>query len=77
MNYVTDAHPLIWYFTEDPHLSHKSLEIFEGTLKEGVIIVPAMVLAEIMFIVKKGKSALLLKRPLKESRNWTISISHH
>ena len=37
MDYVTDTHPIIWYFTEDPNLSEKALEVFEGTIKEGII----------------------------------------
>lgn len=65
MNYVTDAHSLVWYFAEDSHLSHKALEIFEGTVKEGIIIVPAVVLAEIMFIAKKGKISLAFEETLK------------
>ena len=50
MDYVTDTHPIVWYFTEDPRLSVTALQVFEGTIKEGIIIVPAIVLAEIMFI---------------------------
>ncbi|MGQ9638775.1 MAG: PIN domain-containing protein [Thermodesulfobacteriota bacterium] len=55
MDYVTDTHSLVWYFTEDPRLSKQALEAFEETDREGVIIIPAVVLAEIMFIAKKGK----------------------
>ena len=56
MNYVTDSHSLVWYFTGDSRLSKKALMVFEGTIKEGMIIIPAVVLAEVMFIAKKGKS---------------------
>ena len=56
MNYVTDTHSLVWYFTDDPRLSRKALKAFEGTAKDGRIIVPAVVMAEIMFI-----SALITK----------------
>lgn len=48
MNYVTDTHSLVWYFTDDHHLSKKALKSFESTVKEGQIIVPAVVLAEIL-----------------------------
>lgn len=58
MNYVTDTHSLIWYFTDDQHLSKKALKSFESTVKEGLIIVPAVVLAEILFITKKGRVPL-------------------
>ena len=58
MNYVTDTHSLVWYFTDDPRLSKKALKSFEGTVKTGRIIVPTVVLAEILFIAKKGRVTL-------------------
>ena len=61
MNYVTDTHSLVWYFTDDRHLSKKALKSFESTVKEGQIIVPAVVLAEILFIAKKGRIPLGFK----------------
>ena len=76
MDYVPDTHSLVWYFTEDIHLSKKALDIFEGTIKEGTIIVPAVVLAEIMFISKKGKINLTFKETLnkiKEYENFEIA----
>lgn len=58
MNYVTDTHSLVWYFTDDQRLSKRAFKAFEGTVKEGQIIVPMVVLAELMFIAKKGRVAL-------------------
>ena len=58
MDYVTDTHSILWYFTQDPRLSKRALEEFEGTVREGFIIIPAVVLAEIMFIAKKGRITL-------------------
>ena len=55
MNYVTDTHSLVWYFTDDQRLSKKALKSFESTVNEGQIIVPAVVLAEILFIAQKGR----------------------
>ena len=55
MNFVTDTHSLVWYFTDDDRLSKKALKSFENTVKEGQIIVPTVVLAEIMFIARKGR----------------------
>ena len=40
MDYVTDTHSLVWYFSEDTHLSNKALEAFEETIEGGIIIVP-------------------------------------
>ena len=53
MDYVADTHSLVWYFTEDSRLSKKALEAFDGTIKEGTLIIPTLVLAELMFIAKK------------------------
>lgn len=55
MNYVTDTHTLVWYFTADSRLSKRALKSFESTIKDGRIIVPAVVMAEILFISRKGR----------------------
>lgn len=55
MYYVTDTHSLAWYFTDDTRLSNKALSAFSEAEIEGSIIVPTVVLAEIMFIAKKGR----------------------
>lgn len=76
MNYVTDTHSLVWYFTDDTHLSKNALEAFEETINEGIIIVPSIVLAEIMFIANKGKISLTFQETLKrieEYENFDIA----
>ncbi len=70
MDFVTDTHSLVWYFTEDPRLSKKALKAFEGTIKEGTVVVPAVVLAEIMYIAKRGKIALTFKETLKKIEEY-------
>ena len=50
MDYVCDTHSIVGYFTEDPRLSEAAMKAFDKTITEGVIIVPSIVLAEIMFI---------------------------
>ena len=65
MNFVTDTHSLVWYFTEDKRLSQKVLNIFEQSVMEGSIVVPTIILAEIMFIAKKGKISITFKETLK------------
>jgi PIN domain nuclease of toxin-antitoxin system len=65
MDVVTDTHSIVWYFTNDPMLSKKALDAFEKTTKEGLIIIPAVVLAEMMFIAKKGKIVLNFEEILK------------
>jgi PIN domain nuclease of toxin-antitoxin system len=64
MDYATDTHSLVWYFTEDPRLSEAALKAFDETIKDGIIIVPIVVLAEIMFISKKGRITLTFEKTL-------------
>lgn len=76
MNYVTDTHSLVWYFTEDPRLSETVLNAFESTVDEGAIFIPAVVLAEIMFIAKKGRIAISFEETIKkieENENFEVS----
>ena len=70
MNYVTDTHSLAWYFTEDTRLSKRAFQAFEGTIKEGIIIVPAVVLAEIMYIANKGRISLTFEKTLDRIRGY-------
>jgi PIN domain nuclease of toxin-antitoxin system len=66
MDHVTDTHSIVWYFTDDPRLSRGALEVFEKTIKEGAIIIPAVVLAEIMYIAGKGKITLTFDETLQK-----------
>lgn len=68
--YVTDTHSIIWYFTEDDQLSKNALKVFEQSVEEGTIIIPAIVLAEIMFIAKKGKIPLTFKDTLNKIEKY-------
>ena len=38
MNYVTDAHTIVWYFIDDPKLSQNARQAFKQTITAGVII---------------------------------------
>ena len=76
MYYVTDTHSLVWYFTDDPRLSSKALSAFSEAESDGNIIVPAVVLAEIMFIAKKGRITISFAETLNkigESENFIIA----
>ena len=76
MDYVTDTHSLVWYFTDDLRLSKKALEAFEQTTEEGIIIVPSIVLAEIIFISQKGRITITFDetiRKIVEYKNFDIS----
>lgn len=75
MIYVTDTHSLVWYFIDDPQLSKKALNVFEKTIKDGIIIIPILVLAEIMYISKKGRITISFQDTLNkidESGNFDI-----
>ena len=66
MDHVTDTHSIVQYFTDDHRLSHHALEVFEKTIEEGAIIIPAVVLAEIMYIADKGKITLTFDETLQK-----------
>jgi PIN domain nuclease of toxin-antitoxin system len=73
--YVTDTHSLVWYFMENPRLSRKALKVFEKTVKESTIIIPTVVLAEIMYIAKKGRITMSFTETVKkieDSENFEI-----
>lgn len=70
MDFITDTHSLVWYFTEDARLSKKAIKAFEGTIKEGTVVVPAVVLAEIMYISKRGKIALTFEETLQKIEEY-------
>ena len=76
MHYVTETHSLVWYFTDNPRLSKSALDAFEETTRNGLIIVPSIVLAEIIYIAKKGKITLTFEQTLKrleEHENFEIA----
>lgn len=58
MDYITDTHSIVWYFTDDNRLSNKALQAFQSSEEKGTIFVPAVVLAEIMYIARKGRIKL-------------------
>ena len=70
MDYVTDTQSLVWYFADDSRLSDTALTAFDGTIREGIIIVPSVVLAEIMFISRKEKITLTFEETLKKIEEY-------
>ena len=64
MNYVTDAHTIVWYFMDDPQLSQNARQAFDETIAAGVIIIPTIVLAEIMYISQTGRSSMTFEETL-------------
>ena len=73
---MTDTHSLVWYFTDDQRLGKNALIAFERTVNSGTVIVPSIVLAEIMFISRKGKVTLNFDDTLiriEEYDNYSIA----
>ena len=64
MNHVTDAHTIVWYFMDDPRLSQNARRAFDGTITTGVIIIPTIVLAEIMYISQKRRISITFEETL-------------
>ena len=81
MNFLSDTHALLWYFTESPKLSQKAKEIFEKS-EQGkfVIFIPSIVIAESLSIFSKKKItfdfASVFER-IKKSENYTIIPLDH
>jgi predicted nucleic acid-binding protein len=77
MPYVTDAHPLIWYFTHNPRLSAKALEIFRRSAAgKEIIIVPTIVLGEILHVSEAGRMPVSFQDVLskiEEGDNYEIA----
>lgn len=55
--YVLDTHTLIWYLEGNSKLSHKVKTIIDDP--ESELILPAIALAEAMFIVEKRKTDIV------------------
>jgi len=74
-SYVTDTHSLVWYFSDSPRLSAGAFKAFENTVENGSIIVPTVVLAEIMYIAKKGRIEMTFSETvekIEEMENFEI-----
>ncbi|MBI2471533.1 MAG: PIN domain-containing protein [Planctomycetes bacterium] len=70
MNFVTDTHALIWWFTDSPKISPKASSIFEKCEKgENIIFVPSIVIAEALSIFDKKRVSFNFKKLFKEIHN--------
>jgi predicted nucleic acid-binding protein len=57
-------------------LSKKALKVFEKTIEKGSIIIPTVVLAEVMYISRKGRIKLSFAgtvKKIEESENFEIA----
>ncbi len=75
--YVVDTHSLIWYLLDSSKLSSNADQVFQEIENgKAELIIPAIVIAEIIFLVQKGKieadlDDLLMK--IDESENFQVS----
>jgi len=76
MNFVTDAHALLWWFIDSPKISPKASEIFQKCEKgENIIFIPSIVIAEGLSIFEKKRVSFDFKKLLRkiyESENFVL-----
>ena len=76
MNFATDTHALIWWFTDSPRLSSKASEIFEKCEKgENIIFIPSIVIAESLSIFDKKRVSFNFKnlfKKINDSENFVL-----
>ena len=76
MNFVTDTHALLWWFTDNPKMSQKASSIFENCEKgETVIFVPSIVIAEALSIFDKKRVPFNFRwlfKNINESENFFL-----
>ena len=75
--YVTDTHSLIWYLIDSPKLGLDANKCFERVEKgKAKLLIPAIVIAEIIFILESGKVKADLEeifKRIEEAENFDIS----
>ena len=77
MPYVTDTHALVWRLTDDGRLGASARRVFEQA-EDGqtVIVIPAIVLAELLHIARGKRIALTFRETLErieESSNYEVA----
>jgi len=69
--YISDAHTLVWYLTEDKKLGRIALSILESVDNDlSILIIPAVVLAELYMIAEKKRTSLGLVALGNAIQNW-------
>ena len=67
MNFVSDTHALLWWFTNSPKMSSRASEIFEKCENgENIIFIPSIVIAESLSIFDKKRISFNFKNLLKK-----------
>ncbi len=76
MNFVTDTHAIVWWFTDSPKISPKAAEILKKCEDgENIIFIPSIVIAEALSIFDKKRIVFDFKslfRKINDSENFVI-----
>lgn len=76
MNFVTDTHALLWWFTDSPKITAKVSAIFKKCERgENIIFVPSIVIAEALSIFDKKRISFDFKKLFKnihDSENFIL-----
>jgi PIN domain nuclease of toxin-antitoxin system len=75
--YVADTHSLIWYLSDSPNLGLDANKVFKEIEEgEAKLLIPAIVVAEVIYIVESGKVKAdldnLIQR-IQEAENFEVS----
>jgi PIN domain nuclease of toxin-antitoxin system len=74
--YVTDTHPFVWYLADDARLSTDARIAFDrADAGEATIIIPAIALAEAVYLAEKGRietKAEIIFRMVDNALNYLI-----
>ena len=62
---VVDTHALVWFLAEDPRLTARAKSALDSALSDGLLIVPSIVLAEMMYIAEKGRVPIPFKEVVR------------
>jgi PIN domain nuclease of toxin-antitoxin system len=75
--YVADTHSFLWFLTKDERLGSKAKEIFR-LCDQGreIIVIPAIVLLECLYICEKKKIDLKFKEILLKMKNTFNYITY-
>lgn len=56
IDYFLDAHVLVWFLESNPRLGNEAKQILTGT--ESRLFLPVIALAEVCWVVERGKSSI-------------------
>jgi len=63
--YIADTHALLWYLADSPRLSPAAKRVFDqAKAEQATVIIPAIVLAELIWTILKGHLAVDLRQVL-------------